>query len=269
MPVPNGPVRQSTEGLPSLARSGTPVATVGIVESGVANPGLASANKPARSPRKGWGGARNRRDRTSDRITAAQASDLIEAAAHAERIGLPLNRHCTIHWGKSGIPDSLAGRATGDYLRRAGEWLRGRGMPFAYAYSREVGEGKGSHAHILLHVPPAARAAFGHRHPRWARLAAHCSSRLPIGTVRSVAIGGARAGAGAGAIYADNLDFVVGYILKGVTRSDARALSLRRRPRRDGSAPNDWGTGGCIIGKRVGWSENIGRAARRSERNVR
>lgn len=276
MPVPDVPRCLINCGKRRRAQSGTGIATKARVESGASISTRAAATPRKlltgigeRCPGKGWGGARNRADRTSELITAGQAGDLLQAVGHAARIGLSLNRHCIIHWGAAGLPDRKAGRATGDYLRRAGEWLRGRGLPFAYAYSREVGVGKGSHAHILLHVPPGARAAYLRKHTQWARAAACCSSRLPVRSVLSVSIGGALAQSGEGPVYAENLAYAVGYILKGVSPADARALGLRRRLGRGGSPPDDWGRGGTIIGKRVGWSENIGKAARgRSATNV-
>jgi hypothetical protein len=209
-----------------------------------------------------WGGARNRADRESDGVTVEQARRVLAAAEHARRVGVPLNRHCTIHWERAGVPDADAARATGDYLKRAADWHRLRRLPFAWTYVRENGPDKGSHVHILLHLPAVARVTFLARHWRWIKFASR--RRYVAGTILSKAVGGKLAADGAGPVYAENLAYALGYVLKGVSRVDALTLELRRRPRRDGTAPDNWGQGGRIIGKRVGASENLGASSRQT-----
>ena len=114
----------------------------------------------------GWGGARNRADRVSDSLSLMQAKNIIEAAQYAAAIGLPFNRHVTIHWERAGVHDNRAAAATGRFLKLAGDWIAKRGPQFEYnqrkskrlariawAWVRENGDGKGSHVHILMHLP--------------------------------------------------------------------------------------------------------------------
>jgi len=51
--------------------------------------------------------------------------------------------------------------------------------------------------------------------------------------------------------YQVNADAVLAYLLKGADAATGAALDLPR-----------WGEGGPIIGKRAGWTENIGQSAR-------
>jgi hypothetical protein len=46
--------------------------------------------------------------------------------------------------------------------------------------------------------------------------------------------------------YQANLAAVVGYVLKGASRETAKALGLERLE-----------SGGCVMGKRAGWSQNL------------
>lgn len=195
-----------------------------------------------------WGGSRNSATRTSDSLSLAQAANLIAAAQFAAAIGLPLNRHLTVHWEQVGIPDERAAWATGRLMKLAGDWLAKRGERFAWEWSRENGDGKGSHAHILLHLPPGMQ--LGNVHRRWLRSITGRS--YSASTVKTARIGGtAGAAHSASDSYRANLAAVVGYILKGTNPTAARELGLDRIER-----------GGRIIGKRAATSQNIGRAAR-------
>jgi hypothetical protein len=266
MAHPGASARVRSGGKAPFRRSGTPRAILAEAESGAAVPAFPTAptkqtaGKPTRSPGKGWGGARNRADRTSDRITSAAARNILAAAEHASRIGLPLNRFLTVHWERAGVPERDAAAATTSFLKAAGDWLRWRGLGFVWIYSRETGPGKGSHVHLAMHVPPAVRASFVRQQRLWVKLAA---GRYVPGVQHSRPIGGTLAIAnGGGPIWAQEVAYALGYILKGVTATDARALALQRRPRRGGDPPNDWGESGRIIGKRAGFSQNIGPAMR-------
>lgn len=204
------------------------------------------ADVPARQ--NAWGGARNRRDRTSDCITLAQATGLREAAVFAVRIGLSLNRHITIHWAMAGVGDDRAAAATARFLKLASDWLDKRGHRFAWVWVRENGARKRSHVHILAHVP--AGLGFGRMQRRWLRQVTGAPYRAK--TIRTKRIAGrANAATAAPAAYWQNLGNCVEYLLKGVSPETAQALGLERvKP------------GGRITGKRVSWSQNIGAAAR-------
>ena len=216
----------------------------------------------------GWGGARNRADRVSDSLSLNQASGIIEAAQFAAAIGLPFNRHVTIHWERAGVPDSRAAAATGRFLKLASDWIAKRGSKldkqskeikravvsqFVWAWVRENeasgDDPKGSHVHILLHLPAGA-AWSGWRVRRW--LERISGKPYRAGIIRTARIGGTvRAAATAPAVYRANLAEVVGYVLKGSSLGTARALGLERID-----------LGGQIIGKRAGWAQNIGQASR-------
>lgn len=215
----------------------------------------------------GWGGARNRADRVSDCLSLIQAKNIIEAAQFAAAIGLPFNRHVTIHWERAGVPDSRAAAATGRFLKLASDGIAKRcskleklsknqasgSAQFAWVWVRENdaagGGAKGSHVHILLHLPASATWS-GWRNRRWLERIAGKPYRA--GIIRTARIGGtARAAALAPAVYQANLAAVVGYVLKSACPAAARALGLERLE-----------AGGSVIGKRAATSQNIGPAAR-------
>lgn len=241
---------------PPIAISGTAVAITNISKS--ARP------LEAEQGFNGWGGARNHADRSSASLSLKQATGIIEAAQFAAAIGLPFNRHVTIHWERAGIADNRAAAATGYFLKLGSDRLaklvckvvkktgeNRTALPrLAWAWVRENdagGEGpKGSHVHILLHVP-AELTWSGWRVRRWLeRITGH---RYRAGVIKTARIGGSLGAAPAA--YEANLAAVVGYVLKGASGDVQRALGLDRIE-----------AGGRIIGKRAGTSQNIGRAAR-------
>jgi hypothetical protein len=171
---------------------------------------------------------------------------------------MPFNRHMTIHWQQAGVPDERAAWATGRFLKLAGDWIaqsdrentRGKRDRFAWAWVRENGERKGSHVHILLHLPAGIR--IGRMQRRWLRLIT--GKPYSAGTIKTARIGGtAGAAQSAPAAYRANLALVVSYVLKGVSFNAAREMGLDRQE-----------AGGRIVGKRAATSQNIGRAARSS-----
>lgn len=194
----------------------------------------------------GWGGARNRRDRASDALTLAQVQSLWAAAERAAATGRPLNRHVTIHFGALGIADRDAAAAVTRYLKLWGDWARRRGYPVAWCWVREndAGDGaKGSHVHILAHLPPGADLRRVQR--GW--VAKLTSGNVPRGAVLTRRVGGgANLAHSAPEKYRSNLAAVLAYVSKGADRATAHALGLKR-----------WGEGGRIIGKRCGWSAKL------------
>lgn len=201
-----------------------------------------------------WGGARNRRDRVSDALSLAQATNIHCASLHAICICLPFTRHISIHWELAGVRDNEAADATSRFLKLVRDWLRKRGAGFSCAWVRENGYGKGSHVHILLHVPVGVSLSGMTR--RWLRRVTGLAYRAR--TIRTTRIGRtANSSTIAPAAYETNLANVVGYILKGVSCADAAKLGLHRHQ-----------PGGRIIGKRAGCSENIGPGRRRSYKFV-
>ena len=205
---------------------------------------------------RSWGGARNRRDRASDTLSRAAASGVIAAVGHAGRIGLPLNRHVTIHWEELGITDDRAAAATGSFIDRARRQQKKLGHGFACVWVRENDSGdgsKGSHVHIVMHVAPAGAAALASQQRRW--LGEITGERYRAGAVHTARIGGKLVTATASPdVHHVNLVVLVGYVLKATEAGAARDLGLTHAPEF-----------GRIIGKRAGWSENIGAAARRRD----
>ena len=202
----------------------------------------------ASSPALRWGGRRNSASRTSDSLSLNQATNILEAAQFAAAAGMPFNRHLTIHWQQAGVPDERAAWATGRFLKLAGDWIAKRGGRFAWAWARENGSRKGSHIHILLHLPAGTR--IGRMQRRWLR--SITGKTYSASTIKTARIGGtAGAAQAAPAAYGANLTAVVRYMLKGASPDAARELGLERLE-----------AGGRIIGKRAATSQNVGRAAR-------
>jgi hypothetical protein len=199
----------------------------------------------------GWGGARNRADRVSNSLTLAKAQAIIGGAYQARKIGLPFNRFVTIHFERAGLNDADAATAIGKIMKLATDWTRKQGQVISYAWVREndTGNGsKGSHVHILCHCPDAL--PIGRMWQRWLRKATGRPYRARA--IKSERIGGTlNAYATTPAAYLQNLDRVLAYICKGVAPADAIALGLPRQE-----------SGGRIIGKRAGLSQNIGSKTR-------
>jgi len=216
--------------------SGTALANIDLLDS--------CGSIPARGT---WGGARNSASRTSWHLTLAQCRSLLAAAGHAERIGLRFNRHWTVHYQDAGIAEADAARFIGRLLKLAGDYARTHEGRLVAVWVREAGEGKGGHVHILLHL--RADLPLKGRTRRWVRLAGgRCVKGVSV--VRS--IGGRLQSADSGSEhYAHNLAMVRSYLLKGAAHQAGKALGLRR-----------YGENGFVVGKRCGWTQNVGRAAR-------
>lgn len=171
-----------------------------------------------------------------------QACLLADATMMAAHIGLPLNRHITVHWAAAGIADDRAAMATTAFLKYLRDWLGGR---TAYVWVRENGDRKGTHLHILAHIPPRRRMS-GARSRRWLERIAGQPYRP--GTIMTRCIAGRRAPDGP--VYAANLRAALDYIRKGAYRDAAEIIGI------------DHEGGGRIIGKRCGTSRNIGIGAK-------
>ncbi len=161
-----------------------------------------------------------------------------------------------------GLSDAEAGRAVGRVLKLWREALAERGLPFACVWVRENDDGdasKGSHVHILAHVPAMAGPGFMRRLRAWVRLAAggryhRRSGRIvgaayAAGAVHTARIGG-RVAVAPG-VHEANLAEALGYLLKGADKQTAEILGLAQLE-----------PGGRVTDKRCGWSENVGAKAR-------
>jgi len=173
------------------------------------------------------------------------------AADHAERIGLRFNRHWTVHYQSAGIAEADATRFIGRLLKLAREYSRRRGGGFAAVWSRENGDDKGGHVHILMHLP--ADLPLTGRTRKWVGLAGGVCMH-GVSLVRSVA-GCLIAADNGGEHYALNLGVVRDYLLKGASGETRAVLGLVRFP----------GVQGEVLGKRCGWTQNIGQRERTSQ----
>ncbi len=203
-----------------------------------------------------WGGARNRADRESWNLTERQCRDMIAAADFALANGLPFNRHWIVHYERAQIAETDAAKFVGHLLRLASAYVRREVGQLAALWARENGDGKGGHVHILLHVP--AGITLRNRTRRWI-VAAGGTYRARVSRVK--VIGGTLNNVDpASPYYRENMRTLVGYLLKGATTATGSAMGLHR-----------YSEGGRIVGKRAGWTQNIGKSARaeRAESFVR
>lgn len=237
--------RLKTGGKRRFAETGTALANIDIIPSD----GLITARDNSKitarfAGKTTWGGARNRRDRTSWHLTLSQCEGLIAATERAERQGLPFNRHWTIHYERAGIAESDGARFIGHVLKLARDYASraGKGR-FAAVWVRESGEGKGGHVHILMHLPTGC--TLQGRSRKWVRLAGG-TYRTGVSFARSIG-GNLKAAQSLSEHYRQNAATVLAYVLKGASREAGETARLPQ-----------CGEGGLIIGKRCGWSQNVG-----------
>lgn len=191
-----------------------------------------------------WGGARNRADRVSTALSQYQAEGLLKAMAVAELRGWPLNRHWTVDYELAGIADSHGAAFVGKLLAVCGRYARAKGVPFAAVWVREKGQRNGAHVHIALHFPAGMR--LGHLTRKWIKQA---GGQYQQGNSKVRSIGGSlKSGDGGGAHYWANLEALGNYLTKGSAPDVATELGL-----------NLTKSGGAIIGKRWGRTENLGK----------
>jgi hypothetical protein len=180
----------------------------------------------------------------------SEVRNIMAAAVFTAEQHRPLNRHTTIHFDKCGVADPVA--ALRCYTKLARDWLATKGAVLSYIWVRESGDGKGEHAHLLMHIPAHLVSAFARREPGWRK---RIGAKRARGAFRSTAVGRsyrhAEAGIQFGEAYTDALAGIVGYLLKGAEPRAVQALQLSRVE-----------PGGELWGKRTGMSENINRTAR-------
>ena len=198
----------------------------------------------------GRGGARNRGDRESNALTAAQIANLKAAERHAATIGLPFTRMISIHWEAAGMPLAGMAKATGRFVDLLTRWLKRKGHRTAGLWVHENCGPKGGHGHMLAHVPPDCVKALTGQLRGWLRLITGQPYRARV--IHSKPIGG-RLGLETGNpdLHANNLEAALGYVLKGASPEAASQFALARLE-----------PGGRVIGKRCGTSQNIGAKAR-------
>ena len=230
---------QIPQNLP-ISGTGTAVA-IGYLRLGVA------AHLPCST---GRGGARNRADRTSVALTAAQIANLEAAECHAKAIGLPFTRMITIHWQAAGVALQDMVKATGRFLDLLTKALARHRSKTSWLWILENGERKGGHCHLLVHVPAGLVSIVTGLQKGWLYRITGNPYRARV--IHSKPIGG-RLGLETGnpELHAINLAVALGYVLKGANAEAAAKFGLVRLE-----------PGGRIIGKRCGTSQNIGAKAR-------
>jgi hypothetical protein len=98
-----------------------------------------------------------------EHLSLADIREAVNAATFAKHLNKPLNRHITVWWKHSAgfSPEPRAWIAhQGRYLKSLLAWLAHRGTASHYIATREYGDAKGAHSHILIHVPTDLAAAF-------------------------------------------------------------------------------------------------------------
>jgi hypothetical protein len=121
---------------------------------------------PARLKR---GGPHNSGDRVSWGLTEYHCRRVIGRSYDAWDAGQPLTRFITLAWGLAGIDAARAVWATGQFIDKAREWMRGHGYVMPWVWVQETGDTFGQHAHILLHVPQELDDLFRTMPRRWAK----------------------------------------------------------------------------------------------------
>ena len=199
-----------------------------------------------------WGGARNRADRCSDALASRKVDDLLHAARFALATGRTFQRHWIVHYGRAGIVQHDAAGFLRSLFDQVGRHARRAGGDLTAIWVREHASDYGEHVHILLHLPPGL--SLRNRTRRWIE-AAGGTYQPGVSMVKS--IGGrlekqsTNIGQNTGEHHRANAANVVGYLLKSATSEKGQLVGLKHS-----------GRGGRIIGKRCGWTQNIGEAAR-------
>jgi len=189
-----------------------------------------------------------RSDRKSVEITALQTDNLWAAANHAWKIGTPLNAFLTIHWDNQGGPGTVQDRNS-RLLICARRWLDRRGQPLASIWVIERGTVSGLHAHNLIHVPRHLLASFTDMLPRWTRIPALPKDQWPDMPRKQHVQGYGQDGVWQLMRVYDHGVGLRRYLLKGAADQRHR-YGIRYEDQ------------GIVIGKRCGYSNNLGRTAR-------
>jgi len=241
------PLQPQSPANPPIARTGTALA-INYLTSGVA---------AFSSGGTGRGGARNRADRESHSLTAAQIGNLKAAERHAEKIGLPFTRMISMHWQAAGVPLAGMAKATYRFTDLLTKALARHGSATAWLWTHENAPGnghdKGGHCHLLAHVPADLVPVVTALQRGWLRRITGQPYRARV--IHSKPIGG-RLGLEAGNpnLHTVNLEAALAYVLKGASPEAASQFGLERLE-----------PGGRIIGKRCGTSQNIGAKARKAK----
>lgn len=178
--------------------------------------------------------------RKSHFINRRPAVNLHHAARYSEKIGLPLNRLITINFTLAGCAPEQATKLLQKLIaQRFAPWLRRTArakidIPPTYVWCMEAAGGQIA-AHVLLHMPTPMMQEFRKHLLEWLS-----------GLLGKVHLD-------ASVLHIQNVDNLVGakrYVLKGIDPVWAAHLAVNAVPQ------------GLVIGKRSGFSRNLGPAAR-------
>jgi len=176
----------------------------------------------------------HKKRRRNRHITVRQANNLVAACEFAEAIGCRLNVSIDIFWLMfSGCVEDA--KRLAKFQQRLSKWFVRRGFELTMIWVREVGTNGALHTHILMHVPPWLMEDGDFQ------VAFERSLEPEGGPTHEKAIAIQPAYSPAGKLR---------YMLKGISRADAKRFRVRASPQ------------GEIEGKRVGCTENIGPLAR-------
>jgi hypothetical protein len=176
----------------------------------------------------------------SRHINRYPAVNIHHARRYASRLGVPFNWMVTINFGIGGVPPEGASAALQKLLaQRLAPWLRrcaqnDNNVRPTYVWALEAPYGIVS-AHLLIHLPAQLSKGFDTRLLRWMEgLAGTSVSRraINIRPIRTL-VGATR------------------YLLKGINEAWGPHLEVRPVPQ------------GLIVGKRSGFSRNLGPTARK------
>jgi hypothetical protein len=179
--------------------------------------------------------------RISHFIRRKPASNLHHATKYAAKIGCPLNTFVTINFAELGIDEKdvssqfqkMVGQRFAPWLRRTA--ANNNGIRPTYVWSLEAAS-KRPAVHWMLHLPKSLISIFNKKLDRWV-------SQISSGDVSPQAI------------KTEKVNNDVGlkrYLLKGTDPQYAVCIGIR---------PTDQG---IVIGKRSGFSRNLGPVARKA-----
>ena len=96
---------------------------------------------------------RTRTDR-QQHISLDQVTNLVNAILFADALGDPLIVHMTVIWSHfAGYDEGSLGPLTSRFFDKITKWHRTRGIVFKAVWTRERGENKGHHLHVLMNTP--------------------------------------------------------------------------------------------------------------------
>jgi len=179
------------------------------------------------------------KERRSNSINRYPAVNIHHARRFSEEWGVPFNLHVSIHLAQCGFTNADASHMFQKLItQRFSPWLRREGsndnaLPPTYVWTLEAPYGHVG-AHWLIHIPASMQEKFKKRLPEWI-----------------ASLGGVP---GHKSIHVSPVSKLVGitrYLLKGISRPWASHLAINAVDQ------------GEVIGKRSGFSKNLGPTSRR------